>query len=64
MHLITHAVTHVRRYYHPAPPSRAVKQERTFEGISLDNPGISTKQVTALSRFQICPACYANESAG
>ncbi|KAK9806697.1 hypothetical protein WJX73_009793 [Symbiochloris irregularis] len=52
------------RYYHPAPPSRSVKQERTFEGISLDSPGISTKQVTSLQRFQICPSCYQNESAG
>ena len=53
------------RHYHPAPPSRVtIKQERTFEGISLDQPGCSSKQVTTLSRFQLCEACYANEQAG
>ena len=33
------------RYYHPSPPTRTVKQERTFEGISLDQPGSSSRQV-------------------
>ena len=52
-----------RRYYHPAPPARAVvKAERTFEGISLDMPGSSTRQVAAMSRFQLCPACYEAEA--
>ena len=35
----------MRRHYHPAPPARTVKQERTFEGISLDQPGASSRQV-------------------
>ena len=35
----------VRRHYHPSPPPRTVKQERTFEGISLDQPGSSSRQV-------------------
>ena len=52
-----------RRYYHPAPPARAVvKAERTFEGISLDMPGSSTRQVATMSRFQLCPACYEAEA--
>ena len=33
------------RHYHPSPPARTVKQERTFEGISLDQPGSSSRQV-------------------
>lgn len=53
------------RYYHPAPPSRVtMKSERTFEGISLDQPGFSSKQVSTLSRFQLCGTCYGNELAG
>ena len=49
------------RYYHPAPPAKvSVKAERTFEGISLDVPGQSAKTTTAMSRFQLCPACYQN----
>lgn len=52
-----------RRYYHPAPPARAVvKAERTFEGISLDTPGSITRQVATMSRFQLCPACYEAEA--
>ena len=51
------------RYYHPAPPARAiVKAERTFEGISLDTPGTSGRQVAAMSRFQLCPACFEAEA--
>ena len=58
-------LTNMCRYYHPAPPSRVtIKQERTFEGISLDQPGCSSKQVTTLSRFQLCESCFANEQAG
>jgi hypothetical protein len=54
-------LTWPRRYYHPAPPARAVvKAERSFEGISLDVPGQSARASTALSRFQLCPACYQN----
>ncbi|KAK9824572.1 hypothetical protein WJX72_011411 [[Myrmecia] bisecta] len=49
------------RHYHPAPPSRTVKNERTFEGISLDTPGQSSQRVTAMSRFQLCPKCYEAE---
>ena len=53
------------RHYHPAPPGRVtMKAERTFEGISLDQPGFSSKQVTQLSRFQLCEDCYASEYAG
>ena len=53
------------RHYHPAPPNRVtMKSERTFEGISLDQPGFSSKQVSTLSRFQLCDACHANEAAG
>ena len=53
----------IRRYYHPAPPARAVvKAERTFEGISLDTPGQSGRQVSTMSRFQLCPACYEAEA--
>ncbi len=57
------APARARRYYHPAPPARAiVKAERTFEGISLDTPGTSGRQVAAMSRFQLCPACYEAEA--
>ena len=50
------------RHYHPAPPQRAVKTERTFEGISLDTPGQSSRQVLQMSRFQLCPTCHQRES--
>ena len=50
------------RYYHPHPPQRAVKSERTFEGISLDTPGQSSRQVLQMSRFQLCSTCYQRES--
>lgn len=51
------------RFYHPAPPARAVvKAERTFEGISLDTPGQSGRQVSVMSRFQLCPACHEAEA--
>lgn len=50
------------RYYHPSPPHRAVKTERTFEGISLDTPGQSSRQVLQMSRFQLCAACHQRES--
>ena len=50
------------RYYHPSPPQRAVKTERTFEGISLDTPGQSSRQVLQMSRFQLCAACHQRES--
>ena len=56
---------HTRRHFHPAPPSRVtMKSDRTFEGINLDQPGFSSKQVSSMSRFQLCDACYANEAAG
>ena len=50
------------RYFHPHPPQRAVKSERTFEGISLDTPGQSSRQVLQMSRFQLCSTCYQRES--
>lgn len=50
------------RYFHPHPPQRAVKNERTFEGISLDTPGQSSRQVMQMSRFQLCATCYQRES--
>lgn len=46
------------RYYHPSPPTRTVKQERSFEGISLETPGSSSKSVLQMSRFQLCHDCY------
>lgn len=49
------------RYFHPSPPHRAVKTERTFEGISLDTPGQSSRQVMQMSRFQLCSTCYQRE---
>lgn len=49
------------RYYHPSPPHRTVKTERTFEGISLDTPGQSSRQVLQMSRFQLCASCYERE---
>ncbi len=55
---------HCCRYYHPSPPHRTVKNERTFEGISLDNPGQSSNRVLPLSRFQLCATCYQREQAG
>jgi hypothetical protein len=48
------------RHYHPAPPARTVKQERSFEGISLETPGSSSKSVLQMSRFQLCQECYAS----
>lgn len=47
-----------RRYYHPSPPARTVKQERSFEGISLETPGASSKSVLQMSRFQLCGDCF------
>ncbi len=44
---------------HPSPPQRTLRQERTFEGISLDQPGASSKAVLTMSRFQLCGACHA-----
>ena len=41
-----------------------MKNERTFEGISLDNPGQSSNRVLPLSRFQLCATCYQREQAG
>lgn len=55
-------ISDVPRYYHPQPPQRAVKSERTFEGISLDTPGQSSRQVMQMSRFQLCDTCYQRES--
>lgn len=53
----------MRRYYHPAPPSKTIKTERTFEGISLETPGSgSGKSVQAMSRFQLCHLCYQREA--
>lgn len=35
----------LRRYYHPAPPQKVViKSERTFDGISLDKPGLDANR--------------------
>lgn len=50
------------RYYHPSPPTRTVKQERSFEGISLETPGSSSKSVLQMSRFQLCQECYSAAS--
>ena len=50
------------RYFHPSPPAKTVRNERTFEGISLDTPGQSGKVVTTMSRFQLCPNCYEAEA--
>ncbi|KAL0048475.1 hypothetical protein WJX82_004140 [Trebouxia sp. C0006] len=55
-------ISDAARYYHPHPPQRAVKSERTFEGISLDTPGQSSRQVLQMSRFQLCSTCYQRES--
>lgn len=38
-----------------------MKTERTFEGISLDTPGQSSRQVLQMSRFQLCASCYERE---
>jgi len=35
-----------------------VKQERSFEGISLETPGASSKSVLQMSRFQLCGDCF------
>lgn len=52
----------VCRWFHPAPPTRVVmKQERSFEGINLETPGATTKHTAAITRFQLCNACYENE---
>lgn len=37
-----------------------MKQERSFEGISLETPGSSSKSVLQMSRFQLCKECYAS----
>ena len=51
------------RWYHPCPPTKTiVKAERTFEGISLDVPGQSSKTSTTLTRFQLCEECYQAEA--
>lgn len=50
------------RYYHPSPPQRTIKSERTFEGISLDTPGQSSNRVLQMTRFQLCPTCYQQEA--
>ena len=51
------------RYYHPCPPTKAtIKAERTFEGISLDVPGQSSKTTSAMTRFQLCENCYLAEA--
>lgn len=52
------------RYYHPSPPSKSVRQDRTFEGISLDTPGAPGRQITSLTRFSLCERCYAAEAQG
>ncbi len=36
-----------------------MKQERSFEGISLETPGASSRSVLQMSRFQLCGDCYA-----
>lgn len=46
------------RYRHPNPPQRIVRQERTFEGISLETPGSNAKAVLSMSRFQLCSDCH------
>ena len=39
-----------RRYQHPAPPQKVViKSERTFDGISLDKPGLDASRTGELS---------------
>lgn len=51
------------RYYHPCPPTKvSVKAERTFEGISLDVPGQSSKTTSAMTRFQLCEECFLAEA--
>ncbi len=52
------------RYYHPCPPSKAVRQERTFEGISLETPGSQGRQTTSLTRFSLCERCYTATAQG
>lgn len=52
----------LRRYYHPSPPQRTIKTERTFEGISLDTPGQSSNRVLQMTRFQLCAKCYQQEA--
>ena len=39
-----------------------MKQERSFEGISLETPGSSSKSVLQMSRFQLCQECYSAAS--
>lgn len=51
------------RYYHLCPPTKAtIKAERTFEGISLDVPGQSSKTTSTMTRFQLCEECYLAEA--
>lgn len=51
------------RHYHPCPPTKAtIKAERTFEGISLDVPGQSSKTTSTMTRFQLCDECYLAEA--
>ena len=50
------------KFYHPNPPSKIViKSERTFDGISLDRPGGESSRTITMTRFQLCPRCYAQE---
>jgi E1A/CREB-binding protein len=53
------------RYYHPAPPQKVViKSERTFDGISLDKPGLDANRTVSYTRFALCSKCYSAEIAG
>ena len=57
-------------YYHPAPPQKVViKSERTFDGISLDKPGLDANRTGESSRLpeHLCdcqPACIGSWDVG
>eukprot|EP00884_Botryococcus_braunii_P009216 jgi/Botrbrau1/18296/Bobra.0179s0026.1 len=54
-------ISGANRWFHPDPPSKVTRADRTFEGINLDLPGLNGKQVTQMSRFQLCDECYNKE---